>query len=835
MVRDLEHLALPEWNQYSRLRNPQNRNKFGSVDPAEEGPKLLQQITNMRERLEQRRQTTPEGINPAFVFKLKLRPGTELDEDYLRRMGLHFLAQDADNALVVFPDQATLDALRDRARQYSGEVEGNKYQELNAIEDILDLTPEDRTGPRLVANPIGSDEILALDVELWHTGNDAECRQRIAEISDYLERRALKVTDSYIGRYICVLRAKVDQAALSMLLNLDSVKEVERRPEPTFDMLRLYQAELANFVVDADLPDDLVGILILDSGITARHPMLAPAIGDAQIFLNATEQPVTGGVEDGDNVDGGHGTAVAGIAAYSDVYSCIENHRFRASALLFSGRITDDNNSYAEDLLLESQLRMAVEYFVNNYPMLKVVNISLGNSHKVFADRLHQYKFAAAIDELAYAYRDRQLLFVISAGNYTLEGLEELDGEEVYGLYPGYLLDGRARVIDPATAALAITVGGLSNGEGRMLWQSGRETTDRLIGEERGWPSAFTRTGWGVGGSIKPEVVEYAGTYRLERGKIRTGDTFKPGHSGVSTTSKAFATEGTLFHSVAGTSFAAPKVANLAARLFREFPQASANLIRALIGSSARIPQNLPRGLDHLEAWDEDILRIYGYGQPDFDRARYSDTNDVLLVNEGELYIADYNTFQIFTIPSLPDEFLAIRTKPGYPARNAYVSVTLAYDPPTRYTRLNDYLGVAMEFKLFRNATPDQVLEALRFLAEDEKNAYRENEQPIPNARNLRSQVGLPPTVDLRPGIQRRKKGTLQKGIVKIAGTNWEYNGGPLVLAVMCRRVWASADIVGQGFAVVARIHHDDEFINLYEHVQQQTSIYLRAQARVGR
>src|SRR5262249_28816020 len=179
-----------------------------------------------------------------------------------------------------------------------------------------------------------------------------------------------------------------------------------------------------------------------------------------------------------------------------------------------------------------------------------------------------QFRLAAAIDELAYRYRDREIIFFVSAGNYFPQ---DLNAEDIRRQYPTYLLDAGARVINPATAALAVTVGGGSYGAGRPP-NRGERDTDSLVAGERGWPSPFTRTGWGIGGSVKPDFVDFAGDLRFERGRIPN----VAAHAGVPSTAKDFAPpNGRLFRTVAGTSFAAPRVANLVAQLFRDFPDAS--------------------------------------------------------------------------------------------------------------------------------------------------------------------------------------------------------------------------------------------------------------------
>jgi Subtilase family len=820
MARDRDHLALPLAGQ------PLQRRKSGggrapSRDTAAHGQQLVQQAEQLAGQLTRRAAAMPRGIDPKLIFKLRLHPRGNLDEQQLGTLGLRILARDPRRAIVAFPDQATLPGMLRHLREYAGLVPGgHTYGELAAIEGIEELGPADRVGLRLAAHPLAPEELARLDLELWHSGRD-ESYARIAELRAFLAARNtasrdIRVTDDWVGTSICLLRVRVDQPTLDTLLSFDFVKEIDRRPEPTFEMAAVTQLGLMNITVPPiDELDDLVGVLVIDSGVMALHPLLGPALGDAQVFPDALRQRIQGGPEDGDRHDGGHGTAVAGIAVYSDVGACIEERLFVPTARLFSARVTDDQNEYDPDELLEHQLESAVRYFLDNYPAIKVINISLGDAAAIYADGLYQFHFAAAIDDLAYGYRDREVLFVVSAGNFTFAAMT---AEEILAGYPSYLLQRPdARIIDPATAALAMTVGGLSYGAGRDRGGKYLIGTETLVAGERGWPAPFTRTGWGVDGAIKPDVVDFAGDTAFERGRIRR----EPTYAGLPTTARAFVPPASeLFRTVAGTSFAAPRVANLAAQIFRERPDASANLVRALIAASARIPETRPAALAGKQPWDEDILRVYGYGQPDFERATRSSQHEVLLLADDTIAI---DSFLLFSVPSLPAAFF---TAKGH----GYIAVTLAFDPITRHTRGDSYLGVTMQFAAYRNVTAEQVADALRDWGDEKDNL----EEDVPSLQRLRKAGDPPVTIGLKPGTKRRQKGTLQHALCPISGASWQYDFQDCVLAVICQRKWAPLTIERQRFALVVSIFHDNPAVDIYTHVLQRTAIYQRARARIG-
>ena len=794
MTSQFEHLELRVWESQLPRRPRPGRSHFPPINHRKHGRRLLQQAEQVSRKLRERITTAPRGINPKFVFKIILDPKADLTDDHLRQLGLNVLARDTSKAIVVFPSNLALLELKQKLRNYAKIDEGPKYDYLSSIKKILELNAEDRIGKRLREEPLNEGEEVALDIELWYPGTRNECIEKIDEIRTLLEGENLRLTDWYIGAHICLLRGRVNKATLEILLNLDYVKEIDRRPSPSFDLIDVMRIDLPQITipeVSASQLESMVGILIIDSGVMQGHPLIGPVLGDAQVFPDTLRQRIRGGPSDGDERTGGHGTAVAGIAVYNDVGEQIRRRSFIPTASIYSARVTDENNEYDPDELVENQLSKAIEYFIERYPKLKVVNISLGDSRLIYTDDSYQFRLAALIDELAYKYQDRQLIFVVAAGYY----LPNYNAETLLRRYPKYLIaNPDARVIEPATSALAITVGGLSYGAGRHWNEQMREGTERLIAGERGWPSPFTRTGWGVDGSIKPEVVDFAGDLRFERG-IVPDPGGPPVYAGLPTTAKYFAPPGgRLFRTVIGTSFAAPRIANLAAQLFREYPDASSNLIRVLIGDSSRVPESRPDALRDKEYWDEDIMRIYGYGQPDYNRARWSNENRVLLIHDSEIEI---DNFRLFTIPTIPSEFLRVRG-------DKYITVTMAFDPPTRHTRADSYLGVTMEFALFRNLAPEQIEGALKAWTREETEDFED--EKVPTLRSVSNSVDDPIKIKLNPGTNKRKKGTFQKGIAKISSSNWKYDGKRLVLAVICQRKWAPVDISTQRFAIIVSL-----------------------------
>jgi len=757
-----------------------------------------------------------------------------ISDDLVTLTGLNCLAREPNKAIVVFSSDNELTEFKKRLENYSQIKDGPKYEYLGAIDDVVPLEREDRIGRLLELKPVESDELAPLDLELWHTGDRQEMKKYLDDIADVLESlpsdtAPMRMSDRYIGEYLCIARIKVTHEVLELLLEVEIVKEIDRPPQPAFESTADYNLPIVSFPEVVSPPEDNCGILVIDSGVQRGHPLIAPVLGEAEVFPDAKRQFIK---DSPDDVNG-HGTNVAGIAIYGDVENCIKQRSFDPTAWLFSARVTNDENQYDEDLLVETQLDQAIRAFVEQYPNCKVINISLGNADQIYRDGLKQFRLAAKIDEIAYQYQDKNIVFVISAGNAFYE--EAKSDEQLRTDYPNYLLKKSARIIDPATSAIALTVGSLSFGRGSITEPS--DVRRQAIAKLLGYPSPFTRTGFGVDGMIKPDVVDFGGDLVLDLSYRESLDLPKTNIlsdnvAGVSVLTLSKDYYSSLFQLCSGTSFAAPRVANLAAQLFTKYPDASSNLIRALIVNSALLPKEIPREFQcksgQLQGEKTKTIKkqlaIYGYGQPELQRAMYSAENYVV-VSEDNISIK-VGSFHIYEIPQLPSDFLK---KTG----TRILSITLAFDPPTRPTRGDSYLGVTMEFDLFKGIDREIVRNAY----ETATKTSLPDESPDNTKTKLKEKHGAGIEVILSPGSNIRKKGTVQRGQVKIAKITRQakkYNEGPMTLIVSCNRKWANPEeIETQRYALVACISHSDPTVDLYNRMKNQIEPRERIRGRV--
>jgi Subtilase family len=816
-VSQFEHLELPR-TSIELPRRARGGGGFGSrrSDRGSHGRQLLDQISGLTQRSKQK--TSPFRLNPKLIFKIKLSPDGTLQESALSPLGLTLLAQEpkANKAIVVFTSDEELTQFRSRLEAYSGISDSEyEYGHLDAIEALVPLEPSDRIGRLLELEPIQASELAALDLELWHTGDRTEMNKYLDDLDQVLrswsDDSAMRISDRYVGEYLCIARIKVVPEVLTLLLEEEFVKEIDRRPKPNFETPAEYNIPLSDFPEVNSPPEQNCGILVIDSGVQRGHPLIAPALGEAEVFPDSAREFITGGSDDGDEKTGGHGTGVSGIAIYGDVSQSVKNRLFQPTAWLFSARVTDKNNEYDPDSLLENQLNDAIQYFTQSYGNCKVINISLGDSRLAFRDGQKQFRLAAKIDEIAYEFQHKNLVFVISAGNLPYEAGS---GEHLRTNYPNYLLDQEAQIIEPATSAISLTIGSLSLGTGSL--RNPEDAQTQAVARVCGYPSPFTRGGFGVDGMIKPDLVDFGGDLVVEGSRVI------PNEAGVSILTLAKNTTGSMFRAYCGTSFAAPRVANMAAQLFTQFPNATSNLIRALIVNAATLPAKIP----HVLQGDDTAqlrarLRIYGYGQPDLFRAKYSAENYVVLL-EDDAQIP-VGSFQIFEIPPLPEDYL--RTE-----GTRILSISLAFDPPTRPTRGDSYLGVTMEFNLFKNIDKESIIGAF-VKARKETSTEEFTEVSLEQLKQQHPGKGI--TVDLSPGSRLRNKGCLQRGQVKISSRARGFDQQPLYLVLSCARKWAKqGEIDMQRYALVVSINHSNPEVDLYNQIKLRTQIAQRIRIR---
>lgn len=737
------------------------------------GPKIQTELDSVIQS--QKKRPKIAEIDPAFILKV-VTAGPISEEDWAR-LGLTVLAIEPDSTIILFADDAELQAFKERLMAYNGDKpEGQKGQPyaglIEAIESVGELTAEDRIGSVLREEGYEtpedfSDSVETLDVELWPVA-DLNAELFVHRVTGSLEANGGVVASTYRGSSALLMRVQANGNAIRALLELPEVSSLDRPPTPDWPEIQQGAITIDNLPVPIAADDDAVAIGIIDSGLTSAHPFLIGSL------IAAFGEPATLG----DNDEKGHGTPVSGIATYGDLRQRLSSPPFKARFRIASARVVNAQGAFANDQLVPTQMENAIRRLHDEFGC-RVINISLGDIKRPVGAKPSAW--AAILDYLA---RELDIVIVVSAGNTSWAQLAAL-GDSIVGNYPSFLTDGSNRILEPGSAVNVLTVGSIAHSNGLSDVDADNVGVRPIT--QSAQPSPFTRVGPGANKVLKPDLVDFGGTAVFDGPTQSLQSGSNRANAGIMSTHHEYLQQLMRFHS--GTSFAAPLVAHKAAMLIESFPNASANLVRTLLALSAEHPD---AALSCLGDDDDVTFNVLGYGVPDVDRALLSEDNRVVLFTEDSL-AAD--KFAVYEIP-IPDVFQ------NKGARQ--IRVALCFDPPVRHTRI-DYTGVKMGFHLIRGASANDVFAAFRKWEADEGKVFRIKEVL---------------KCDLKPGALRRERGTLQCATFTMKTNSGSY-GDSYYLAVRCESGWSAEE---QNFALAVELRAKAE-IPLYERIRERVRV----------
>jgi len=722
------------------------------------------------------------GFDDRRLFRFKVSKGFNPDD--LRKISgeIEFVSQEADEVVVAFVSHSALQSFEARLASIAqGESVTNK-QVYYALQGITGWTPDDRTGWSLKQESFPQTDTFYLDLELWPIEDNTRERQLLcSKFEAWLKENGIESSDSVKQSGLTIYRVRCNRAQAEQLLHHRDIRIVDLPPRFGLNVKHL-GLDIQQFPIPPSPLPNAPGVVVLDSGIATGHPLLSSSVGDAQSFL-------PGHIEADES---GHGTHVAGIALYGDLEKSIDAGSFIPELRLFSGRILNRDNE--NDGLVENHIDAAVRYFVDEYNC-RVFNLSFGDSRKPYLGG-HVRGLAYTLDRLS---RELSVLFIVSAGNVLPSHLDGLAWRQDY---PQYLLNDEWAIIDPATALNVLTIGSLARWEANRNAQRFTHDPAELPIAKTEQPSPFTRHGPTVGGAIKPELVAFGGNWALN---ARGGaNNINDDGLGELSTSFDFA-QGRLLGVKCGTSFSAPHITHLAGKILSEHPEASANLIRALLVAHASIPTSSSGIFDK----EDSVRNVLGYGHVDFRGLLKSMENEVTLIADGQIENKRHHFYELL----VPDDFIS----PGNRARE--ISISLAHAPPVRSTRVT-YKATRLDYRLV--SAPDLDHAAKMF----NKATLKENFENIPEL----SGASISRTL--------RSKGTVQSAIWqfrKLTCNSKLITGKLFIVVTRNDYPWGEADTktLEEYSLVVCLRDRENQQAKLYTQIQNRLQQRQRARTKI--
>ncbi len=770
-----EHLALKRLEGSLERRKPPGFGGGRKANPQAHGAKLAEEVAAV---LDEHAAVVPiDGVDPSLILRLEI--SGIVDEEVWNKLGLTVLSEDPDKTLLLFANDRDLTEFRARLEKYLGgpppEQKHPPYSGLiEAIEAIGTARPQDRIGNSLASLGIEypedfqAAENYLLDVELFHPSDTHQADIFVFRLEQVLNAHGGTIINTYTGTHILLCRVDASGAAFRDVLLLSEVASVDAPPQADLQQAELGHLDIGDVMPGIQPQEHAIPIGIIDSGINSGHPLLA----------YATKAGIVAGEGWADADEAGHGTSVASISIYGDVSSRASEGDFNAPFWAVSARVVDSAGAFPVEISVPELMDNSIRKLHAEHNC-RIFNISLGNKLATY-NQGKVSSWTSTLDDLA---RDLDVLIIVSAGNR--EDLGASFGEQIIHQYPSYLADAASHLFEPGPAANVLTVGSVALSNGLALDDEEMVGVIPICNADE--PSPFTRTGPGIRGMIKPDLVDYGGC------AVWDGPTQSIVNSSLKPSAGVWAFHeepiDRLFRSRCGTSFSAPLVAHKAAIILDQFPAATANLLRSLMALTASIPAASYARLKGMNTTEQ--LMICGNGISNVDNAIASDDSRVIFIAEEEI---ELDKFVVFELP-IPEIF---QTTNG----EREIRVSLAFDPPVRRTRA-EYLGVQMGWKLLRGATEKDVFDKFRKWEE------AEGEPPDFPDRN---------DCNCNPGPLLRQKDTLQSGTFTAKKSMVAY-GDKYYVAVWCRRRWASEELKKQRFAISVQLRHSAN-IELYQALQ---------------
>ena len=638
-----------------------------------------------------------------------LRVDPSLDLDVLReKFAFEIVAEQEEGYVIVASEDIEVTPFLAMVNEFAVEVRGSAtIAEVHRLYD----QPDDRLR-RLLSDRLYSDwpaitdeQICTVDIGIACTGTteipklpkrrkkeaeaDWAARQQLwshARAASYEAWDALKsereqqiqaFVDAYQGEILHIVdgsefdagvlpdsfsvRLRISGKGLKdFVLNYPYVFEVVEPEDIHLGKAEPSAAPLAEMQMNPIAPSpDAPTVCVIDSGIQQGHVLLHPAIDAATSYCFVPGKAPT---DVADQVQpAGHGTRIAGAILYGETIP--KTGTPQLPFWIENARVLDEQNVMPENLFPPEAIRLAIQKFHQGPRETRVFNHSINASS--YCRVRYMSSWAAEIDALSAEY---DILVVQSAGNLVTAGPLPYPGVKDHlhagRPYPAYLLEDSCRIANPGQSLQALTVGSVAYGAfANGNWQT--------FATEPAHPSAFSRSGPGIWEVIKPEVVEYGGD-DLHTNNVPIdvqGGGPIPGACPELVRSTMYPPGPAIDRDDTGTSFAAPKVSRIAARLQGILPSEPALLCRALIVQSA-----------HWPAWAETILsqlrsnhglpkaqrallldgaynamRSIGYGMPDETRATQNSEFRATFVTTGKtpLRAGECHFYQV-PIPATP-------------------------------------------------------------------------------------------------------------------------------------------------------------------------------------
>ena len=450
-----------------------------------------------------------------------------------------------------------------------------------------------------------------------------------AAIEDVCARLLVRVADRDRRLYfpeIIVIPVLASRTAIEMMLfATGAIAELRRASDSPYFFTDEVRGEEMPWV--EDLAERTVwpsssapAVCLFDTGVNRAHALIEPALSSSDMHaLN-----VAWGNDD--HHENGHGTAMAGLALHGDLTSALADrserrlkHRLESVKFL-PPQGFDPAQPQSYGVLTQAAIALP-EISAPDRPRVYCMAIT---NEDVSGSRPSSW--SASVDQAANGSMlgddedAPKRLIVVSGGNVPAHiDMRHIRPQDEYPIE------------DPAQAWNALTVGGYT--DQNVIRETGYEDWSAMVTVGDLSPHSRTSVTWPSTAPFKPEIVmeggnravNLAGTEALTMGSLSLLSTGRDANAPLVP--------------FEATSAAAAQAARLAARLYADHPDYWPETIRGLIVHSAEWTDRMRALFGGRLGKREraELVRRFGYGVPDYDRATASASNHLALFAQAEL------------------------------------------------------------------------------------------------------------------------------------------------------------------------------------------------------
>lgn len=605
-------------NQGGRRSGPPVRdpNRHGQALKAE----LVRLVQAEPDLLDQRRSHGLEEVTGTTVsFELVLNPALPLDSLEDRRAGIELLSfrhtEEENGVAVVFVPDGQLAVFERKLEAYLDPARRRHQSLINSIERIRRTVLQDLWTDPLRTFPEDEGPIWW---EVWVRNQAGP--ERFRSHAERLEIRVGRQSLRFPDRTVVLARATPGQMALSVEL-LDSIAELREARSLAVELLGMDARTEAEHLDDLRdrtelAPDDSPAVCLLDTGIDVGHPLLEPGLSaeDAHSYDQANW-----GIDDHD----GHGTEMGGFALYGEELDrlLLSDEMIELRHRLESVKILPRHGDNPPELYGEITLASAAR--VESHKPFRRRAYSLSVTAGACADG-RPTSWSGAVDQLCMGAEEanentlHRLLFVSSGNAHTRgQGYSYPDSNHTDCIH------------DPAQSWNAITVGAYT--EKNLIHEIDCQDWEVVAPAGDMSPCNTTSLTWRDEWPHKPDLV-------LEGGNMA----WDPA-AGAPDSLESLSLLTTRRRSGSGlvcwsgdTSGATATAARMGVLVLAEYADLDLwpETVRALLVHSARWTPAMEAQFAQSSHRDQikQILRCYGHGVPDLDRALYSLRHQLTLV-----------------------------------------------------------------------------------------------------------------------------------------------------------------------------------------------------------